>query len=64
MGSLKSAFLVAAGLQLAVLVLRRVVPPEQMPEAMHVFELLVDGGTILAFALGVYGGILRTPADF
>ena len=64
MGSLKSAFLVAAGLQLVVIVLRRFVPTDFLPQAMYVFELLVDGGTVLTFALGVYGGILHTPDDF
>ncbi len=64
MRSLKSAFLVAAGLQLIVIVLRRVVPTDSLPQAMYIFEMLVDGGTVLVFALGVYGGILNAPADF
>lgn len=52
------ALLFAAGLQLGVLLLRRFVPPDVLPQALHVFELLVDAATILLFALGVFGGIL------
>lgn len=51
--------LVAAGLQVAVLLLRKFVPTYLMPQALHVFELLVDGATVLLFALGVFGGVLR-----
>jgi Na+-transporting NADH:ubiquinone oxidoreductase subunit NqrB len=61
--SWKSAFLVGGGLQLLVIVLRRVVPPEHQSQVMNVFELLVDGATVLMFALGVFGGILHGPAD-
>ena len=55
--------LIAAGLQLLVMVLRRLVPPEQLPQAMEIFELLVDGATVFMFALSVYGGIAHMPAD-
>ena len=51
------ALLIAAGLQLAVLLLRKFVAPYLMPQALHVFELLVDGATVLLFALGVFGSV-------
>jgi len=57
--SLTQAFLVGAALQLAVILLRKFVPAEQLPQAQALFELLVDAATVLAFALGVYGGMLR-----
>lgn len=57
-GSLTVSLLIGAALQVAVIILRRVVPPDYLPEAMNLFELLVDGATVFAFALGVYGGIL------
>src|SRR5262245_25948813 len=55
--------LVSAGLQVIVIVLRRVVPPDVQPRVMYVFELIVDGATVLAFALGVFGAILRRGMD-
>jgi hypothetical protein len=61
--TLTASLLLAAGLQLAVLLLRKLVPPALMPQALYVFELLVDGATVLLFALGVYGGLLRFAAD-
>ena len=57
--SLTSTLLVAAGLQLIVIVLRRVVAPVALPSVMYVFELLVDAATVLLFALGVFGGLIR-----
>lgn len=57
--SLTASLLAAAGLQLVVIVLRRVVPPESLPSVMYVFELLVDAVTVLLFALGVFGGLIR-----
>jgi len=30
---------------------------------MYVFELLVDAATVLLFALGVFGGIIRVAND-
>jgi hypothetical protein len=53
------SLLVGAALQILVLVLRRVVPPDLMPQAAHVFEMLADAVTVFLFALGVYGGILK-----
>jgi hypothetical protein len=57
--SLTSSLLIAAGLQLIVIVLRRVVAPDALPSVMYVFELLVDAVTVLLFALGVFGGLIR-----
>jgi hypothetical protein len=61
--SFTEMFLVGAALQLAAFCLRRFVPPDRLPQAMIIFELLVDGATVLVFALGVYGGILNVPRD-
>jgi hypothetical protein len=54
-GSLAVSLLIAAGVQIAVLALRRLVPAQQLPQAMDVVELLADGLTVLLFALGVFG---------
>lgn len=59
--SLSSAFLFAAGAQLAVVALRKFVPSTVLPQALDLFDLLADGATVLLFAVGVYGGILRMP---
>jgi hypothetical protein len=61
--SFTECLLVAAGLQFLVLLLRKLVPPAMLPQAMYAFELLVDGVTVLMFALGVYGGILRAGME-
>jgi hypothetical protein len=61
-GSLTTALLIAAGLQLVVLAVRRLVAPETQPMALYVFELLADGATVLLFALGVFGGIFKAAA--
>jgi hypothetical protein len=57
--SMTSMLLVAAGLQVIVIVIRRVVAVEAQPFVMYLFELLVDAATVLLFALGVFGGIIR-----
>jgi hypothetical protein len=57
------SLLIAAGLQLAVLLLRRFVPPEQRPQMMNLAELLADAATVLLFAFGVYGGIANFGYD-
>jgi hypothetical protein len=57
-----ASLLVAAGLQVAVLLLRKFVPTYLMPQALHVFELLADAATVFLFALGVFGGILRAAS--
>lgn len=57
--SLTYALLIAAGLQVLVILIRRLVPPGVQPMALYVFELLADAATVLLFALGAFGGILR-----
>jgi hypothetical protein len=57
--SLTQMFLVAAALQAVVIGIRKLFPAPALPYAMYVFELLVDGVTVLLFALGVFGGIFR-----
>ena len=61
--SLTLSFLIAAALQLAVILMRRFLPPANLPVALYVFELVVDAATVFMFALGVYGGILKMAAD-
>ena len=61
--SFTQMFLVGVGLQVLALVVRRLVPPDRVPYAMYVLDLLIDGATVLVFALGVYGGILKIPSD-
>lgn len=55
--SLKVTFLIAAGLQFAVILMRRLVPREGLPLAMYFFEMIADGVSVLMFALGVFGSI-------
>ena len=55
--------LVGAGLQVAVLLLRRWVPGEVQPQALYVFEMIVDGITVLLFAMGVLGSLARVPQE-
>jgi len=52
------SLLVAAGLQVGVLLLRRFVTPDLLPQAMYLLEMLADAATVFLFALGVYGGML------
>lgn len=61
-GSLTVSLLIGAGVQLAVIALRRFVPADRLPQAMYVFEYVADGITVLLFALGVLGGIARITA--
>jgi hypothetical protein len=61
--SFTQMFLVGVGLQLLALAVRRFVPPERLPFAQYVLDLLIDGATVFVFALGVYGGILNVPFD-
>jgi hypothetical protein len=61
--SLAQMFLVGAGLQVLVLVIRRLVTADLQPKAMEIFELLADGATVLSFSLGVFGGILQQQQD-
>ncbi len=55
--SWKATFLIAAALQFAVIVIRRLVPAKALPLAIYTFEFIADGVTVLLFALGVFGGI-------
>jgi hypothetical protein len=50
-----ASLLVAGVLQVMVLLLRKFVPTYLMPQALHVFELLADGASVLLFALGIFG---------
>jgi hypothetical protein len=59
-GSLTVTLLIAAGVQLVVIALRRFVPADRLPAAMHVYEYIADGITVFLFALGVFGGIARS----
>jgi hypothetical protein len=59
----KETLLLGAALQLAVICVRRFVPPEVQPRMIELAVLLADGATVLLFALGVFGGIFRMPAD-
>ena len=61
-GSLAVSLLIAAVLQGTVLLLRKFVPTYLMPQVLYVFELLADAGTVLLFALGVFGGIQQFGA--
>jgi len=62
-GSFAEALLVAAVLQVAVILLRRWIPAENQPVALYVFEMIADGVTVLMFALGVFGSINRIAAE-
>jgi hypothetical protein len=61
--SFSQMFLVGVLLQGLALLVRRFVPADRLPHAMYVLDLLIDGATVLVFALGVYGGVLRIPSD-
>jgi hypothetical protein len=61
--SMTWTLLVGAGIQLVVILLRRFVPPANLPLALYVFELFVDAATVCMFALGVFGGILKVSYD-
>lgn len=56
-GSFARLLVVGAAVQLLVIVVRKLVPAEQRPQAQQVFELVADGVTVFVFALGVFGGI-------
>ena len=60
--SLAELLLVSAALQAVVILLRRWVPADYFPQAMFIFEMIVDGVTVLLFALGVFGSF-RVPAE-
>jgi hypothetical protein len=60
--SFAAGLVIGAALQVAVLLVRRFVPAGEAPRAIHVCEMLADGATVLLFALGVLGPLLRLPA--
>ena len=62
-GSWAETLLLAALLQVAVILLRRWVPPGGQPAAMYVFEVVADGITVLMFALGVFASIHGFAAE-
>ena len=51
------SILAGIGLQLLVLAVRKLMAGRSSPAAMLVFELVVDGITVLLFALATFGGI-------
>jgi hypothetical protein len=55
-------FLVGAALQLAIIFLRKFLPPDQWAQAQDIFEMIADGITVLSFALGILGTIANIPA--
>jgi hypothetical protein len=57
------SLLIAAGLQLGILLLRRFAPPDFLPQATWLLELLADAATVVLFALGVFGGMVRYGLD-
>ena len=57
--SWKASFLIAAGLQLVVIVIRRVAPPGDLARTIYLFEMIADGVTVLLFALGVFGSLAK-----
>jgi hypothetical protein len=61
--SMTWTLLAGAGIQLLVILLRRFVPPDNLPPALYVVELVADAATVFMFALGVYGGILKLSYD-
>jgi hypothetical protein len=61
-GSVTVSLLMAAGVQLAVIAVRRFAPADRLPESMSIVELIADGVTVLLFALGIFGGIARMTA--
>jgi len=59
--SFSAGLIIAAALQLSILLVRRFVAPDVIPRAIYVCEMLADGATVLLFALAVLGSIIRTP---
>jgi hypothetical protein len=62
-GSLGVALLIGALVQVAVLIARRFVPPDAMPQTVYIIEMIADGVTVLLCALGVFGAVSRFPAE-
>ena len=60
--SWKASFLIAAGLQIVVIAIRRVAPAGDLPRTIYLFEMLADAITVLLFALGIFGSLARVNA--
>lgn len=56
-------FLVGAAMQIAILFIRKFLPPDQWAQARDVFEMIADAITVLSFALGIYGSIAGVTAS-
>ena len=54
-------FLLGAALQIAILLVRKFLPPDQGARAQDIFEEIANGITVLSFAIGVFGSIARVP---
>lgn len=52
-----ASLLIAAGLQIAILLGRRFAPAYLLPQVIDLLELLADAATVLLFALGIFGAI-------
>jgi len=61
--SFTQSFLVGIALQVVLIILKRFVPPDRLPQAMYAYETIADGVTVLLFALGVFGGIQSLPQE-
>jgi len=61
--SFRWSFLIAIALQIVLIVLKRVVPYDQLPKVLDAYETVADGVTVLMFALGVFGGIVNLPRE-
>lgn len=59
----KQSFLIAAALQLLLIVLKRLVPADRLPQALNAYETVADGITVLLFAVGVLGRIAYAPEN-
>lgn len=53
--------LIGAAVQFALIIARRFVPADKLPQAMYIIEMIADGVTVLLFALGVFGSFSRMP---
>jgi hypothetical protein len=61
--SMTWTFLIAAVLQLVVILMRHFIPAANLPVMLYMFELFADAATVFMFALGVYGGLLKMATD-
>jgi hypothetical protein len=61
--SFRTSFLIAIALQVVLILLKRIVPHDQLPQALYAYETFADGVTVPLFARGVFGGIQSIPRD-